>query len=89
MILRILLEYSPGGELQGNICYEVVSSDINSLVLFGDRRTFDISDFNVRYTVVLEVALVSSNVLSLKGVFVRHNPEKAPFLRKHIAVFIT
>ena len=36
-----------GGELQGNICYEVVSSDINSLVLFGDRRTFDISDFNV------------------------------------------
>ena len=37
----------PGGELQGNICYEVVSSDINSLVLFGDRRTFDISDFNV------------------------------------------
>ena len=36
-----------GGELQGNICYEVVSSDINSLVLFGDRGTFDISDFNV------------------------------------------
>ena len=36
-----------GGELQGTICYEVVSSDINSLVLFGDRRTFDISDFNV------------------------------------------
>ena len=36
-----------GGELQGNICYEVASSDISSLVLFGDRDTFDISERDV------------------------------------------
>ena len=36
-----------GGELQGNICYEVASSDVNSLLLFGDRYTFDIADRDV------------------------------------------
>ena len=31
----------PSGELQGNICYEVASSDISSLLLFGDYLALD------------------------------------------------
>jgi len=34
----------PGGELEGSVCFEVLSSDINSLFLYGDYDALDLSD---------------------------------------------
>ena len=34
----------PGGELEGDVCFEVPSSDISSLLLYGDYDTLDLSD---------------------------------------------
>ena len=39
----------PGGELEGNVCFEVRTSDVGSLVLFGDWFDFD-AEFDYRDT---------------------------------------
>ena len=39
----------PGGELEGNVCFEVSTSDVDSLVLFGNWFDFD-AGFDYRDT---------------------------------------
>ena len=40
----------PSGVLQGNICFEVITSETSSLLLFGDYFDFDLTDRNYRDT---------------------------------------
>lgn len=44
----ILRRMFPGGSLKGNICAEVPTSDVNSLLLFGDYFELDLTDRTYR-----------------------------------------
>lgn len=44
----ILRRIFPGGDLQGNVCAEVPTSDLNSLLLFGDYYDLDLTDREYR-----------------------------------------